>query len=130
MCRAKVTNSEGEAAEENIPSAHKPNDLRKTNEARSHLPKQAEKVEAFSNLASKLALIRIRCSGCASPDVFRRHFAFYRWTAAAGLGLRIGDWIAVDYHYCGPEEEMLRRELDGYNEYMKKVKWRLIPFIF
>ena len=28
------------------------------------------------------------------------------------------------------EEEMLRRELDGYNEYMKKVKWRLIPFVF
>jgi protein-S-isoprenylcysteine O-methyltransferase Ste14 len=28
------------------------------------------------------------------------------------------------------EEEMLRQELDGYNEYMKKVKWRLIPFIF
>jgi protein-S-isoprenylcysteine O-methyltransferase Ste14 len=28
------------------------------------------------------------------------------------------------------EEEMLRRELDGYNEYMKKVKWRLILFVF
>ena len=28
------------------------------------------------------------------------------------------------------EEEMLRRELNGYNEYMKKVKWRLIPFVF
>jgi protein-S-isoprenylcysteine O-methyltransferase Ste14 len=28
------------------------------------------------------------------------------------------------------EEEMLSRELDGYNEYRKKVKWRLIPFIF
>ena len=28
------------------------------------------------------------------------------------------------------EEEMLGRELDGYNEYMKKVKWRFIPFVF
>ena len=28
------------------------------------------------------------------------------------------------------EEEMLREELDGYNEYMKEVKWRLIPFVF
>ena len=28
------------------------------------------------------------------------------------------------------EEEMLRQELDGYDEYMKKVRWRLIPFVF
>jgi protein-S-isoprenylcysteine O-methyltransferase Ste14 len=28
------------------------------------------------------------------------------------------------------EEAMLRQELDGYDEYMKKVKWRLIPFVF
>jgi protein-S-isoprenylcysteine O-methyltransferase Ste14 len=28
------------------------------------------------------------------------------------------------------EEEMLKQELDGYVEYMKKVKWRLIPFVF
>lgn len=28
------------------------------------------------------------------------------------------------------EEEMLRQELDGYDQYMKKVKWRLIPFVF
>ncbi len=28
------------------------------------------------------------------------------------------------------EEKMLRRELDGYDQYMKKVKWRLIPFLF
>ena len=28
------------------------------------------------------------------------------------------------------EEEMLRQELDGYNEYMKEVKWRLLPFVF
>jgi hypothetical protein len=61
VCRAKVTNSEGEAAEVNIPSAHKSNDLRKTNEARSHLAKQAETVEAFSNLASELALIDMTC---------------------------------------------------------------------
>ena len=28
------------------------------------------------------------------------------------------------------EETMLRQELDGYSEYMKRVKWRLIPFVF
>jgi len=28
------------------------------------------------------------------------------------------------------EEEMLRQELDGYTEYMKEVKWRLLPFVF
>jgi protein-S-isoprenylcysteine O-methyltransferase Ste14 len=28
------------------------------------------------------------------------------------------------------EESMLRTELDGYDDYMKKVRWRLIPFIF
>lgn len=28
------------------------------------------------------------------------------------------------------EEAMLKQELEGYNEYMKKVKWRLIPFVF
>jgi protein-S-isoprenylcysteine O-methyltransferase Ste14 len=28
------------------------------------------------------------------------------------------------------EENMLRQELDGYNEYMGHVRWRLIPYIF
>ena len=28
------------------------------------------------------------------------------------------------------EEELLERELDGYSEYKKKVKYRLIPFIW
>jgi protein-S-isoprenylcysteine O-methyltransferase Ste14 len=28
------------------------------------------------------------------------------------------------------EEQMLVRELPGYNDYMKRVKWRLVPFIF
>ena len=28
------------------------------------------------------------------------------------------------------EEQMLRQELDGYNDYMRRVKWRLIPFVF
>jgi protein-S-isoprenylcysteine O-methyltransferase Ste14 len=28
------------------------------------------------------------------------------------------------------EEKMLMQELDGYHEYRKKVRWRLIPFIF
>lgn len=28
------------------------------------------------------------------------------------------------------EEELLKKELDGYNDYVKKVKYRLIPFIW
>ena len=28
------------------------------------------------------------------------------------------------------EEELLEKELDGYAEYMKKVKYRLIPFVW
>ncbi len=28
------------------------------------------------------------------------------------------------------EEELLEKELDGYNEYKQKVKYRLIPFIW
>jgi protein-S-isoprenylcysteine O-methyltransferase Ste14 len=28
------------------------------------------------------------------------------------------------------EEEMLKQEFEGYNEYMKRVQWRLIPLVF
>lgn len=28
------------------------------------------------------------------------------------------------------EEAMLKQELEGYSDYMKKVKWRMIPFVF
>jgi len=28
------------------------------------------------------------------------------------------------------EEEFLEKELDGYREYMQKVKYRLIPFVW
>lgn len=28
------------------------------------------------------------------------------------------------------EEAMLKRELEGYSDYMQKVKWRMIPFVF
>jgi protein-S-isoprenylcysteine O-methyltransferase Ste14 len=28
------------------------------------------------------------------------------------------------------EEAMLNRELEGYSDYTKKVKWRIIPFVF
>ena len=28
------------------------------------------------------------------------------------------------------EEAMLKQELEGYNDYMKRVRWRMIPFIF
>jgi protein-S-isoprenylcysteine O-methyltransferase Ste14 len=28
------------------------------------------------------------------------------------------------------EEAMLKQELDGYTDYMQRVKWRMIPFVF
>jgi protein-S-isoprenylcysteine O-methyltransferase Ste14 len=28
------------------------------------------------------------------------------------------------------EEQMLKQELDGYPEYMNRIKWRLLPFVF
>jgi protein-S-isoprenylcysteine O-methyltransferase Ste14 len=28
------------------------------------------------------------------------------------------------------EEAMLEQELEGYREYMKRVRWRMIPFVF
>src|SRR6185503_4111254 len=28
------------------------------------------------------------------------------------------------------EESMLKQELEGYKDYMKKVRWRMIPFVF
>ena len=28
------------------------------------------------------------------------------------------------------EEEMLKQELEGYREYMSKVRWRILPFVF
>jgi len=28
------------------------------------------------------------------------------------------------------EEAMLKQELEGYSDYMKRVKWRMIPFVF
>ncbi len=28
------------------------------------------------------------------------------------------------------EETMLKQELEGYSDYMRKVKWRIIPYVF
>jgi len=28
------------------------------------------------------------------------------------------------------EEQMLRNELEGYDEYMRRVRWRLLPYVF
>jgi protein-S-isoprenylcysteine O-methyltransferase Ste14 len=28
------------------------------------------------------------------------------------------------------EEKMLKQELEGYSDYVKRVKWRIIPFVF
>jgi protein-S-isoprenylcysteine O-methyltransferase Ste14 len=37
--------------------------------------------------------------------------------------------VAIALRSLG-EEEMLKQELDGYEDYMRRVKWRLIPFVF
>ncbi len=51
----------------------------------------------------------------------------------------LGSWYALIVFACYPaiivarlkdEEELLARELPGYTEYQKKVKYRLIPFIY
>jgi protein-S-isoprenylcysteine O-methyltransferase Ste14 len=30
----------------------------------------------------------------------------------------------------GGEEQLLARELDGYDEYRRHVRWRLVPFVW
>ncbi|MBR6823012.1 MAG: isoprenylcysteine carboxylmethyltransferase family protein, partial [Clostridia bacterium] len=39
-------------------------------------------------------------------------------------------YIPVIQRRMKNEEEVLKRELKGYDEYMKKVKYRVIPFIW
>jgi protein-S-isoprenylcysteine O-methyltransferase Ste14 len=47
------------------------------------------------------------------------------WGLALGLVLI----ITIAVRSLG-EEAMLKEELDGYRDYMRKVKWRMIPFVF
>jgi len=47
----------------------------------------------------------------------------------AGLGLGILLTVLLAVRSIG-EEKMLTDELDGYDEYRKKVKHRIIPFIW
>jgi protein-S-isoprenylcysteine O-methyltransferase Ste14 len=46
-----------------------------------------------------------------------------------GLGVGIMLSVVLALRSIG-EEEMLRQELAGYDDYMKKVRWRLLPFVF
>jgi len=46
-----------------------------------------------------------------------------------GLALGLLLIITIAARSVG-EEAMLRQELEGYSDYMKKVKWRIIPFVF
>ena len=53
--------------------------------------------------------------------------------------LVLGSWIAFGIFLCYPaaivvrirnEEEVLREGLEGYDAYTKRVRWRLIPFVW
>jgi len=55
------------------------------------------------------------------------------------MPLVLGSWPAFFIFLCYPaiivkrlldEEKLLAKELDGYEEYMQKVKYRLIPFVW
>jgi protein-S-isoprenylcysteine O-methyltransferase Ste14 len=47
----------------------------------------------------------------------------------AGLALSLLLIITIGARAVG-EEAMLKAELDGYRDYMRKVKWRMIPYVF
>ena len=46
-----------------------------------------------------------------------------------GLALALILIITIAARSVG-EEAMLKQELDGYSDYMRKVKWRMIPYVF
>jgi protein-S-isoprenylcysteine O-methyltransferase Ste14 len=46
-----------------------------------------------------------------------------------GLALGLVLIITIAARSLG-EEAMLKQELDGYRDYMRRVKWRMIPFVF
>ena len=46
-----------------------------------------------------------------------------------GLGMGLVLIVTIAARSVG-EEAMLKQELDGYGDYMKRVKWRMIPFVF
>jgi protein-S-isoprenylcysteine O-methyltransferase Ste14 len=47
----------------------------------------------------------------------------------AGLALGVVLILTIGARAVG-EEAMLKEELDGYRDYMRKVKWRMIPYVF
>lgn len=55
------------------------------------------------------------------------------------IPLVLGSWSSFVIFLCYPfmivrrirnEEDVLRAELDGYSDYMERVRWRLIPYIW
>ena len=46
-----------------------------------------------------------------------------------GLALALLLIITIAARAVG-EEAMLKQELEGYSDYMRKVKWRMIPYVF
>lgn len=46
-----------------------------------------------------------------------------------GLALSLLLIVTIGARSVG-EEAMLKEELDGYRDYMRKVKWRMIPYVF
>ena len=55
------------------------------------------------------------------------------------IPLVLGSWSSFVIFLCYPfmivrrirnEEDVLRAELDGSSDYMKRVRWRLIPYIW
>jgi protein-S-isoprenylcysteine O-methyltransferase Ste14 len=47
----------------------------------------------------------------------------------AGLALGLVLILTIGARAVG-EEAMLKQELEGYRDYMRKVKWRMIPYVF
>ncbi len=46
-------------------------------------------------------------------------------------GLLLGILLTITLYFrTFGEEKMLIQELEGYPEYMKKVRWRIIPYVF
>jgi len=46
-----------------------------------------------------------------------------------GLALGLVLILTIGARAVG-EEAMLKEELEGYRDYMRKVKWRIIPYVF
>jgi protein-S-isoprenylcysteine O-methyltransferase Ste14 len=94
--------------------------------------------EAFSRQIRTTENQQIIKSG---PFAYIRHPNYFASLLMfVGLGLLLGTWISLAvslilglmaYTYrIHTEEKFLRKNLTGYNDYCREVKYRLIPFIY